>query len=152
MKDREAEVASEIAKFDLDNFTPSSALEALAPKSRFGFRIVHQVPLLDTLLFLAALIEIGPQIEAQRNAKETNIAFSYRFQPEANGSIFDGSATYKAWLKNQLALVKSNLKIKQIVFTDISDFFARVNFHRLENLLDDAAPKTRRSKISEKSH
>ena len=141
LKDREAEVVNEIGKFDLDNFTPSSAFEALAPKSRFGFRIVHQMPLLDTLLFLAALIEIGPEIEAQRNAKDTYRAFSYRFLPEANGSISDGSATYKAWLKRQLILVKSNLKIKQIVFTDISDFYARINFHRLENLLDDAAPK-----------
>jgi len=141
LKDRETEVVSEIGKFDLDNFTPSSAFEALAPKSRFGFRIVHQMPLLDTLLFLAALIEIGPQIESQRSSKDTKRAFSYRFLPEANGSIFDGNATYKAWLKNQLTLVKSNLKIKQIVFTDISDFYARVNFHRLENLLDDAAPK-----------
>lgn len=112
LKDREKEVVSEIRKFDLDNFTPSSAFEALAPKSRFGFRIVHQMPLLDTLLFLAALIEIGPKIEAQRSPKETKRAFSYRFLPESNGSIFDGDATYKAWLKSQLVLVKSNLKIK----------------------------------------
>jgi hypothetical protein len=31
------------------------------------------------------------------------------------------------------------LKVKQIVYTDVSDFYARINFHRLENLLDEAA-------------
>lgn len=141
LKDRAAEVVAELSKLDIDNFTPSSAFEALAPKSRFGFRIVHQMPVVDTLLFLAALIEIGSEIEAQRSPVDTHRSFSYRFKPDDSGGIFDGSATYKNWLKYQLKLVKSNLKIKQVVVTDISDFYARINFHRLENLLDDAAPK-----------
>lgn len=141
LKDKAEDVVAELSKLDLDNFTPSSAFEALAPKSRFGFRIVHQMPILDTLLFLAALIEIGPDIEAQRSPAGTHRSFAYRFEVDASGSIFDSSATYKNWLKYQLNLVKSNLKIKQVVFTDISDFYARINFHRIENLLDDAAPK-----------
>lgn len=44
-------VVSEIVAFDLDSYNPSSAFEALAPKSKYGFRIVHQMPILDTLLF-----------------------------------------------------------------------------------------------------
>lgn len=134
-------VVSEIVAFDLDSYNPSSAFEALAPKSKYGFRIAHQMPILDTLLFLSSVIEIAPQIEAHRSPKATNRAFSYRYSPDVDGSIFDKTTTYKSWLKYQQNVVKSNLKIKKVVFTDISDFYARVNFHRLENLLDEAAPK-----------
>ena len=48
--------------------------------------------------------------------------------------------TYKDWLNAQLASVQGNLKIKRVVATDIADFYARINFHRLENLLDEVAP------------
>jgi len=142
LADCEDEIIAELAALDLDTFTPSNAVEALAPKSKLGFRIVHQLPCLDTVLLLAAVIEIGPQIEALRPDTEEHQAFSYRFLPDGEGGLFSNDATYKSWLHHQLEVVKSNLKIKQVVVTDISDFYARVNFHRLENLLDAAAPKS----------
>jgi hypothetical protein len=36
--------------------------------------------------------------------------------------------------------VQGDLKIKRVIATDIADFYARINFHRLENLLDEVAP------------
>jgi hypothetical protein len=141
LRDQEATVLKELADLDLDTFDPVSAIEALGPKSRFGFRIVHQLPLVDTVLLLAAVIEIGPLIEAHRQAADSLRAFSYRFQPDGKGSLFRLDRTFKDWLNAQLALVQGNLKIKKIISTDISDYYARVNFHRLENLLDEVAPK-----------
>jgi len=67
-------------------------------------------------------------------------AFSYRFAPDEKGSLFRMDRTYKDWLKTQIALVNGNLKIRHVIATDISDFYARINFHRLENLLDETAP------------
>jgi hypothetical protein len=67
-------------------------------------------------------------------------SFSYRFTSEDPDSIFLAKHTYKDWLFAQQTYMKSNLKFKQVIATDISDYYARINFHRLENLLDEAAP------------
>lgn len=133
-------IALELAGLDLDTYDPSSAIEALGPKSRYGFRIVHQLPYVDTILLLAAVVEIGPKIEAHRPTPYGLEAFSYRFAPDEKGSIFRTDRSFKHWLQVQLAHLHSNLKIKNVIATDISDFYARINFHRLENLIDEVVP------------
>lgn len=140
LREQSVEVTEELMKLDLESYMPSSAIEALGPKSRFGFRIVHQLSIVDTILLLASVIEIGSEIELRRGPSSSQRAFSYRFEVGSDGGLFSQGRTYKDWLKNQLELIRNNLKIKQIILTDISDFYARVNFHRLENLLDEAAP------------
>jgi hypothetical protein len=140
LREQEAEIVEEFAKLDLDTYQPGSLFEGLAPKSRLGFRIVHQLPLHDVVLLLASVIDIGTKIEARRPADTGIEAFSYRYGPDAKGSLFQADHTYKDWLKVQLSYIHGNLKIKQVIFTDISDFYARINHHRLENLLDEAAP------------
>jgi hypothetical protein len=52
------DIVAELQKLDLDDFQPIQATETIAPKSRLGFRTVHQLPMLETLLFTAAVIEI----------------------------------------------------------------------------------------------
>lgn len=140
LREQETEIVNELKSLDLDIYSPSNAIEALAPKSRYGFRIVHQLPLLDTILLLASVIEIGECIEVHRPAAQRAEAFSYRFKPDDKGGLFRTDRSYKDWLKAQLASVQGNLKIKRVIVTDIADFYARINFHRLENLLDEVAP------------
>ncbi|MGH1591335.1 hypothetical protein ACRBEV_26950 [Methylobacterium phyllosphaerae] len=134
------EIVDELSRLDLDVYTPGGAIEALAPKSRFGFRVVHQLTATDTVLMLACVIEIGSQIEMRRQPANTISAFSYRFQPPINGKIFIDGRTYRDWLHSQADYVDLNLEVAAVISTDISDFYARVNFHRLDNLLDDACP------------
>jgi len=134
-------VVAELAKLDLDTYTPTGAVEALAPKGRYSFRIAHQLPALDTLLLLACVIEIGGQIEAKRQSGSAARAFSYRFAVDADaGQVFSPDRTYKDWLHRQKRLVTNDKKVRRIIATDISDYYSRINFHRLENLLDEAAP------------
>lgn len=151
LRDQEKQLVTELAKLDLDTYSPDTAVEALAPKSRYGFRIVHQLPIVDTVLLLAATIEIGPKLEAKRLAAAGNEVFSYRFAPDGKGSIFSKNHTFKDWLSHQQTLIQSNLKIKNVIATDISDFYARINFHRLDNLLHQAA-KTHRAAEYIKKH
>jgi hypothetical protein len=139
-RDEQSTLLKEMQVLDLETYSPGSAFEALAPKSRYGFRIAHQLPALDTLLLLAATIEIAPQIEKHRGPTDGSESFSYRVKLDKKGHIFRGDRTYKDWLNSQVALIQANLKIKQVITTDISDFYARINFHRLENLLDEVAP------------
>src|SRR5215813_9815306 len=62
--DERMAAVAELATVDLDSYDPAGAVEALAPKSRYGFRIAHQLPALDTVLLLASVVEIGELIEA----------------------------------------------------------------------------------------
>jgi hypothetical protein len=58
LADQETAVVEELAKLDLDSYMPAGAIEALAPKGRYSFRIAHQLSALDTLLLLTCVI--GP--------------------------------------------------------------------------------------------
>lgn len=83
LREREADIIDELKKLDLDSYDPSGAFEGLGPKSRFGFRIAHQLPFYDTVLLLAAVIDIGKQIEKHRPAPKGLEAFK---AGDANGS------------------------------------------------------------------
>ena len=138
--DDQKAIVAELTKLDLDSYTPTGATEALAPKSRYGFRIAHQLPASDTLLFLASVVEIGTKIEAKRQSRTSARAFSYRFSVDArNGQLFRPDRTYKDWLHKQQDIIDKST-YSRIVSTDISDYYSRINFHRLEDLLDEATP------------
>ena len=140
LRERENEIVKELHKLDLDTYSPGTAVEALAPKNRYAFRIVHQLPVLDTLLLLSAVVELAPKIEGCRLPSNGIEAFSYRVLLDTKGGVFRSDRTYKDWLIAQAAAIQGNLKVRSVIATDISDFYARVNFHRLENLLDECAP------------
>ncbi len=139
-RDESSAIVAELKDLDIDSYNPGGAFEALAPKSRFGFRITHQLGAVDTVLLLAAVIKTGSLIEARRPDANGIEAFSYRFDGTTDGSLFLPNRMFKDWLRAQQNRIQGSLKIKQVVLTDISDFYARINFHRLENLLDEAAP------------
>ena len=140
-RDESAAIVDELQKLDLDSYNPRGAIEILAPKNRYGFRIVHQLGAVDTALLLSAVIEIGSKIEAYRPSPDGIEAFSYRFSEKDDESLFLADHTYKDWLRAQHDHIQNNPKVEHIISTDISDFYARINFHRLENLLNEAAPK-----------
>jgi hypothetical protein len=137
--DQEELVLSELIGLDLDAYNPSGAIECLAPKSRFGFRIAHQLSALDNLLMLACAVEIGILIEAKRITIDTSESFSYRFKSDEKGEVFNSGHTYKDWLLGQQKHLESEQSTATVVATDVSDFYARINFHRLDNLLDEVA-------------
>ena len=138
---KKIEIIKALNKLDLDTYNPSSAIEVLAPKNRYSYRIVHQLIALDTVFLLAAVIEIGSKIEDQRIPADSIQSFSYRFSNEGDDSMFLKERTYKDWLYAQYNCVQKNKHIKAVIETDISDFYTRINFHRLENLLNNAAGK-----------
>jgi hypothetical protein len=95
--------------------------------------------------------EIGPKIEAKRQPAKNARAFSYRFSVNTKtGQLFRPDRTYKDWLHRQQAIVAKNKKIRTIVSTDISDYYSRINFHRLENLIDEVAPAQGASRFIKK--
>src|SRR5258705_3796136 len=92
---RRDEIIDEISKLDLDLFQPAQAIETIAPKSRLGFRIVHQLPLLETILFTAAVVAIGADLEKLKRPIEEFGPFAYRFSPKAGSSLFVEDHSYR---------------------------------------------------------
>ena len=139
--EEESPILSELLKLDLDSYTPDGAVEALAPKGRYTFLIAHQLSALDTLLLVACIVEIGENVETKRQPVGGFRAFSYQFAvDDKTGQIFRDDRTYKDWLHKQLHILTHDDKITRVVSTDISDYYSRISFRRLENLLDDVAP------------
>ena len=106
------------------------AVETIAPKSRLGFRIVHQLHYLDLLLFTAAVIEVG--------AAGGFGPFAYRFDSAGVEFFFSAEHTYRKWLDKQREVFETG-NYSQVVLTDIADFYARLSYsHRIGNTLEGA--------------
>jgi hypothetical protein len=138
--ERREEVAAQVASIDLDSFKPMQAIEMIAPKSRFGFRIVHQLPLLETLLFTASVIEIGGDLEKLKQPPANYGPFAYRFKTGSGASLFHDNRGYRDWLAWQFDAINGT-PFDEVIFTDIADFYQRIYSHRVENVLDTATAK-----------
>jgi hypothetical protein len=97
----------------------------LAPKSRYGFRVITQLDPLDFILFGGLLFELGPEIERKRIPKKERIVFSYRFKPTKDGKMFDSEVGYKQFLERCKEIVKSK-EYTHVVIADIADFYPRI--------------------------
>lgn len=137
VNERKTEVIAEISALDLETFNPVQAIETIAPKSRYGFRTVHQLPLLEALLFTAAVIEIGADLEAIKRPIGEDGPFAYRFSHDGDGSLFVREHTFRDWLQNQYETLEGG-EFANVICTDIADFYQRIYLHRIENCLDAA--------------
>lgn len=113
-------------------FSPISHI--LAPKKEFfDFRKCAIVQLLDELKFLSLVLQIAPAIEIERVNKSRNIVFSYRFKPDG-GYLFDPKFGFTAFRQHVSKKSKQH-KVNVVVSCDISNFYDRLNIHRLECIL-----------------
>ena len=134
-------VAKDCESLNIGQYTPVGVVETLTPKSWLGFRIAHQLTAADNVIYLAALLDCAPKLEAARLPKDDNEAFAYRFAEGESLRIFEPGRSYHQWLaylsefggpENPFA------EDRPAVVTDIADFYQRIYFHRIENVLQDA--------------
>lgn len=130
-----ANLKPELAKENLLEWTVRPQRILLAPKARFGFRVITQLDPLDFLLFAATIREICCSIEAKRISRTDEVVHSYRVAPTEDGQIFDRAIGYRTFLEASRNLLKTEPEITHVVVTDISDFYSRIYHHRLENIL-----------------
>ncbi|WP_108461201.1 RNA-directed DNA polymerase [Devosia naphthalenivorans] len=138
LSEKADEVVDQLKTYDVSNFYPSHSVEALAPKSRYGFRIANQLVMLDALLLMAGTVEIAPDLENFKAPDERFGPFSYRFENKGDGSVLKNDRTYRDWIEFQREIAKAG-DIEYVVFTDIADFYQRIYFHRIENVLRSAS-------------
>lgn len=136
------EIRDHLSNIDIFKYNTRVQRHILAPKSRYGFRIITQLDPFDFLLYTAIVHEIGEDLESRRVDKNDEIVFSYRFLPTVDdGEMFDADYNYKSFTdKTEEIIMKDSSEY--VVLTDISDFYMRIYHHRLENALNLATNET----------
>lgn len=142
-----------LANLNTGSHTPTSAFECLCPKGNLSFRIAHQLFPVDSLLYTAAVIQIAPALEAMK-LDSAKGPYAYRFVDEAdNPRLFYASSNFHDWLcslREKFSPQSGFDDVKYVIETDISDFYSRIYFHRLEHIFDDCNAPNQVRRIIEK--
>lgn len=102
-------------------------------KSLSDYRKCALIDIYDEIVYLTLVISIADEIEKMRINKSKDRVFSYRFG-SFKVKLFDSKFHYTAF--KQKTLEKSQYtKNKVIVECDISNFYDRLNIHRIESIL-----------------
>lgn len=139
--ERPAAIAKDCEKLNIGQYTPTSPVETLTPKSWLGFRIAHQLTATDNVVYLAALLDCAPQLEAARLPRDGNEAFAYRYVEGDAVRVFETGRGYHQWLAHLSSFDGPENPFaadRPAIATDIADFYQRIYFHRIENVLQDA--------------
>lgn len=139
--ERPGTIAKDCEKLNIGQYTPTGPIETLTPKSWLGFRIAHQLTATDNVIYLSSLLDCAPHLEAARLPKEGNEAFAYRYVDGDPIRIFESGRGYHQWLAHLTSFDGPENPFaadRPAIATDISDFYQRIYFHRIENVLQDA--------------
>ena len=139
--ERPGTIAKDCQSLNIGQYNPVGVVETLTPKSWLGFRIAHQLTASDNVIYLAALLDCAPNLEAARLPKEDNEAFAYRFAEGESLRIFEPARGYHQWLAHLSEFGGPEnpfAEDRPAIMTDISDYYQRIYFHRIENVLQDA--------------
>jgi hypothetical protein len=139
--ERPSAIAKQCESLHIGQYAPVSAIETLTPKSWLGFRIAHQLTAADNVIYLAALLDCAPNLEASRLSKDGNEAFAYRFVADEPLRVFEPGRSYHQWLAYLSDFGGPENPFSEdrpAIATDIADFYQRIYFHRVENVLQDA--------------
>ncbi len=131
-------IRKELSTTDFSNWVVHPHRDCLSPKSIHGFRIATQLDPLDWLVFTALVYEIGTQLEAFRLSVTDEVVFSWRFDPQPDGTMYSRKAGFASFRQKSKELCDATPE-GYVVVSDIADFYPRLNHHRLENALNLAA-------------
>ena len=143
--DKESETVELVVEYDekfdeyLNQFPPKN-VSSLTPVTYSGFRWATQIDSIWNAHFLAAVIAIGKSIEQARISVDDGVVFSYRFEPNAEtGDVFSREVGWLQFMRKSLELAEQH---PFAVICDISEFYPRLGYHRLENALRQVAGRT----------
>ena len=107
---------------------------ALLPKKvKFDYRRCAIIEPVDLAKYLAIVLLLAEEIEKARIPREQKKVFSYRLSVKGH-VLFDNKYHYGSFLKTFKDKLKDENN-KVIVLCDISNFYERLNLHRLEAIL-----------------
>lgn len=106
-------------------------------KELFDFRKCAHIQPLDEMKYLALVLQIADKVEKARINKSKKRVFSYRFSPQ-KGYLFDPRYSYTSF-REHVSKSSKKKNINVVVSCDISNFYDRLNLHRLECILASVA-------------
>jgi len=136
-----ASVKASLAATDVLRWTTRPQRILLSPKARNGFRVITQLDPLDFIVLASLVRELAGDLEARRVPAGQDRVFSYRAAPQADGQLFSPNVGYRQFLDTCRLKLRTNPAYRFVATTDISDFYARIYHHRLENALHTATTK-----------
>lgn len=133
-----AKVKDYVLSLDLNSYTPKTPIITLAPKPNGTFRVVHQLDVIDALIYSSLVYEVSSLIEDFRIPKTERIACSYRIKPDLGGSFFDKNDNgWEDFTSNTEELIKK-YNGGYVLVCDIADFYNQIYIHQIRNLIAEA--------------
>ncbi len=114
------------------NDEPPDNVSSLAMVGYTAFRWVTQIDPLWNAYLLGLVLSLADKIEQARVSLDQEVVFSYRYQPDDEKHHLFAD---KAWREFNLRSVDLASRHSHVIACDISDFYARIYHHRLENAL-----------------
>lgn len=119
--------------------SPPLTLVKLSPVGYYGFRRVTLIEPFWNAYFLGLIISLAEKIESTRIKDEENKVFSYRYEwKDDKSSLFKDTN----WISYKKQCIKYSKDFEIVLQTDISNFYPRINHHKLENELKRVDPDT----------
>lgn len=127
-------VCSAIQKNNFSQLKIHKLGHVLVPKKSLSdYRKCALIDIYDEIVYLTLVISIANEIEKMRINRNENKVFSYRFGNYKN-KLFSRNFHYTAFRQKTLKKSKYH-KNKVMVECDISNFYDRLNIHRIESIL-----------------
>ena len=129
-------VVKSIESCNFEELKISKIGHVLVPKKNLcDYRKCAWIDVIDEIKYLTLVLLMAKDIEVARDNKSNKKIFSYRLKLKGNnGYIFDNDYNYTSF-RNRI-IEKSKMRNKKIVVEcDISNFYDRLNLHRLESVL-----------------
>ncbi|MCW7076319.1 MAG: RNA-directed DNA polymerase [Candidatus Syntrophoarchaeum sp.] len=116
---------------EISAFSAKVPIAFAAHKPKGGFRVVHQLDPIDSLVYTALAYEVAESVENRRIPIEDRIACSYRIKTDDDGNFFVKDNGYNDFFDHSEELANS---YSYVLVTDITDFYNQIYLHRLNSI------------------
>lgn len=117
--------------------SPPLTLVKLSPVGYYGFRQATMIEPFWNAYFLGLIISLAEKIEKTRIKENEKNIFSYRYEwNKDKGSLFKDTT----WISYKKQCIEYSKDFDVVLQTDISNFYPRINHHKLENELKRVDP------------
>ena len=133
-----AEVVGYLTSTEVTQLAAPRPILWTAPKPKGGYRVIHQLDPISSLIYTALTYRVAPLLELVRAPAADRIACAYRIRINASEGRFFGTETgYEGFIHKCRELAAEH---SSVLVADISDFYNQINLHRLQNVIAIAAP------------
>lgn len=111
---------------------PPLTIESLSQVGYYGFRKATLIEPFWNAYFLGLVISIADKIEAMRIPEKDEVVFSYHYKWDDEKKTLFNNTT---WIDYKRKCIELSNQYDCVLQTDISNFYDRINHHKLENAL-----------------